>query len=115
MDTPWNSRCPRAPSIASNTVQADWDTNSCFPLPLPKITCILPENTIPLINIWNGKRLTFPIVWLLWEAEQEEEPILFQPIQLLLDLRRAGMMSNVPMDDVSIQDQLLPRNGLIRS
>lgn len=110
--TGWESRCPRPPRIASNMVQAHWDTNSCFPSP-QKSSCVLPKSIIPLINIRNRKCLTFPIVWLLWEAELEEEPILFQAVQVLLDIRR--VVHGMIRDGVNIQGHFLSRNRLIRS
>lgn len=98
MDTPWQSQ-DGSPGVPAWSRLTGTQTAGFSP---PKIIFFLPENIIPLINIRDGKRLTFPVVGLLWEAEQEEELILFQPGQLLLDIRRV-----VPSDYVNIQGHLL--------
>lgn len=80
----------------------------------PKGNCFLLENVIPSINTWNGKCLTFPIIWLLWEAgwggETIGSSILFSPLQLLLDTRKDACL-----DAMNVQDCLPAGKGLIRS
>lgn len=73
------SGCPKPLSTTSRPTQSGLTGTGMAPFSL-KCICLLPENVIPSMNTCNGKCLTFPVVWLPWEAAGEEE-LLAHPIQ----------------------------------
>lgn len=83
---PWQSwhggssaPCPHY-HFQTNTAGTYWDTNRRVS---PKRQQFPARKSISITKYFNGKRLPFPVIWLLWEAAQGGEtidlPISFKP------------------------------------